>query len=70
MFYLKVPLAEGVTVQASIRPTNVFTRCDCCGDEIPVDLSDVLSDGKSDLENTVLLCGECLQSIMERMRES
>ena len=69
MFYLKVPLANGVQIQAEVRGDNVFTHCSCCGNEMPVDLADVFADGEGDLESTELLCPECAALLLERMRE-
>lgn len=69
MFYLKVPLANGVSIQAEVRSDNVFTHCNCCGNEMPVDLADVFADGEGDLESTELLCPECAALLPERMRE-
>ena len=31
MFYVKIPLALGVTVQAEFHSEKVPTRCHCCG---------------------------------------
>ena len=50
MFYLKVPLANGVSIQAEIHGDNVITHCHCCGNEMQVDLADVFADGEGDLE--------------------
>ena len=69
MFYVKIPLADGVTVQAGIHSDNVTTRCHCCGMEMPVDLAKVFSDGKGDLDSTELLCPECTKLLLERMRD-
>ena len=69
MFYLKVPLANGIQIQAEVRGDNVFTHCNCCGNEMPVDLADVFADGEGDLESTELLCPECATLLLERMRE-
>lgn len=70
MFYVKVPLSDGVTIQAEIRSDNVITHCHCCGTEMTVDLIDVLSDGSCDLEGTQLLCPECSSILLERVRET
>ena len=70
MFYLKVPLGDGVSIQAEIRSDNVITHCHCCGTEMPVDLADVLGDGSSDLDSTQLLCPECSRLLLERVRET
>ena len=69
MFYLKVPLADGVSIRAEIRGDNVFTQCHCCGSEMQVDLADVFADGEGDLESTKLLCPDCAALLLERMRE-
>ena len=70
MFYLKVPLANGVSIQAEIHGDNVITHCHCCGNEISVDLADVFADGEGDLDSTELLCPECAALLLERVRES
>ena len=69
VFYVKVPLAPDVAVQAQIRGDNVTTRCSCCGDEMQVDLADVFADGAGNLESTELLCPECAALLAERMRK-
>ena len=68
MFYIKIPLASGISIQAEIRSGNVTTRCHCCGEEIPVDLADVFSDGEGNVENTELLCPACAAILLERVR--
>ena len=68
MFYVKVPLTNGISIQAEIHSDNVITHCHCCGNEIPVDLTNVLSDGSNDLESTRLLCPECSSLLLERVR--
>ena len=70
MFYLKVPLADGVSIRAEIRSDNVVTQCHCCGNEMQVDLADVFADGEGDLESIELLCPECAALLLERMREA
>ena len=69
MFYIKVQLAPGVSIQSEIRSDNVTTRCHCCDDEMQVDLADVFSDGEGDLESTELLCPACAAILLERVRE-
>ena len=68
MFYIKIPLASGISIQAEIRSDNVVTRCHCCGEEMPVDLADVFLDGEGNLENTELLCPACAAILLERVR--
>ena len=68
MFYVKVPLASGISIQTEIRSDNVVTRCHCCGEEMPVDLADVFLDGEGNLENTELLCQACAAILLERVR--
>lgn len=67
MFYAKVPLAHGASLEAEVRHDNVYARCHCCGEEIQVDLADVLGDGSSNLESTQLLCPECSRLLLKRV---
>lgn len=68
MFYLKIPLAPGISIQAEIRSDNVITRCNCCGDEMPVDLAAVFDDSEGNLDCTELLCPTCAGILLERVR--
>ena len=70
MFFVKATLAPGVCVRVEVRSDNVFTRCHCCGDEIQVNLTEVFADGKGTLEDTDVLCKDCTDMLMERMRDS
>ena len=70
MFYVKAQLADGVTIKSEIRNGNVVAHCHCCGNEMPVNLADVLEDGTNDLEGTQLLCRECSHLLLERVRET
>ena len=69
MFYVKIPLASGVSIQAEILSDNVTTRCHCCGEEMQVDLAAVFADGEGSLEDTEILCPSCAAILLERMRE-
>lgn len=69
MFYVKIPLASGSSIQAEIRSDNVAARCHCCGNEMPVDLAAVFADGEGGLESTELLCPACTAILLERVRE-
>lgn len=69
MFYVKVPLASGISIQAEIRSDNVTTRCHCCGEEIPVDLAAVFADGEGSFDDTEILCPACAAILLERVRE-
>ena len=69
MFYIKIPLASGISIQAEIRSDNVTTRCHCCGEEMPVDLAAVFADGEGSLEDTAILCPACAAILLERVRE-
>ena len=68
MFYIKIPLASGISIQAEIRSGNVTTRCHCCGEEMPVDLAAVFADGEGSLEDTEILCPACAAILLERVR--
>lgn len=69
MFYVKVPLASGISLQAEIRSDNVTTHCHCCGEEMQVDLAAVFADGEGGLEDTGILCPACAAVLLERVRE-
>ena len=69
MFYIKIPLASGISIQAEIRSDNVTTRCHCCGEEMPVDLAAVFADGEGSLEDTEILRPACAAILFERVRE-
>ena len=50
MFYVKFQLDESTTLLTEITDENVFTRCPDCGQEVSVDLNDVIDDeGQLDL---------------------
>lgn len=50
MFYVKSQLDESTTLLTEITDENVFTRCPDCGQEVSVDLNDVIDDeGQLDL---------------------
>ncbi|HBL84717.1 MAG: hypothetical protein A2Y17_11335 [Clostridiales bacterium GWF2_38_85] len=59
MFYIKSKLLGGGTVKTEITDENVFTRCQKCECELPVDLVEILSDGESDLFSTSFICSRC-----------
>lgn len=44
MFYVKSQLDESTTLLTEITDENVFTRCPDCGQEVSVDLNDVIDD--------------------------
>lgn len=60
MFYVKSQLDESTTLLTEITGENVFTRCPDCGQEVSVDLNDVIDDeGQLDLFGTGVCCAEC-----------
>ena len=58
MFYVKAEISNGITIKAEIAD-NVFTLCPKCGQEHPVDLSEIFHDGDVDLYITQVFCAEC-----------
>ncbi len=70
MFYLKTELANGKVVKIDITDENVFTRCQDCGRELPVDLVEILSDGEGDLFSTSIICSACTQKRAEKCRHN
>lgn len=60
MFYVKTQLDESTVMLTEITDENVFTRCPDCGQEVSVDLNDVIDDeGQLDLFGTGVCCAEC-----------
>lgn len=63
MFYVKEKLSDAADVIVEITDENVFTRCPGCGKEVNIDISELFSDGESDLYGTAVYCEECSQKI-------
>lgn len=59
MFYTKATLTDTVEVKVELNDENVFCTCPDCGDEVCVDLSEVLADGIGDMYGTAVLCQNC-----------
>lgn len=60
MFYVKSQLDESTTLLTEITDENVFTRCPDCGQEVSVDLNDVIdAEGQLDLFGVGVCCTEC-----------
>lgn len=59
MYYVKTKISEGTYITTTITAENVFTTCIGCGNEIPVDLDDMIVDGSLDLYGTGFRCEEC-----------
>ena len=49
---------------------NVYTHCHCCGEEMRVNLNKVRANTKGTLEHTAMLCKDCTDLLVERMRDS
>lgn len=59
MFYVKTQLSEDTVITTEITDQNVFTHCPDCGNELPIDLNDMVEDGEIDLEYTTVCCEDC-----------
>lgn len=60
MFYCKTQLNESTTLLTEISDENVFTRCSDCGQEVAIDLNDIVDDeGQLDLFGVGVCCAEC-----------
>lgn len=58
MFYVRARLSDEISVEIDVTNTNVFTRCADCGDELEVDLDELIGlDGFS--ISSELCCREC-----------
>lgn len=59
MFYTKTKINEETSITTMITAENVFTTCIDCGQEIPVDLDEMIVDGHLDLYGMGCRCGDC-----------
>lgn len=60
MFYVKTQLNPNTTLTTELNNMNVFTRCPDCGEEMVVDLNDVIDDENLfDLFEVGICCTEC-----------
>lgn len=59
MFYVKTKLGEGVTLHTEINDTNTYTTCIDCGQEVQVDLDEMIVDGHLDLYGLGCRCEAC-----------
>ncbi len=57
MFYVKETVSDSMDVTIEINDENVFCRCPRCGDEVQVDLQEILKEG--DIFGTVVFCERC-----------
>lgn len=64
MFYVKEQINDAMEVTIKINDENVFCRCPVCGEEVQVDIAELLSDGESDLFGTSVLCSDCTRKMM------
>lgn len=67
MFYVKEKLTETVGISVEINDENVYCTCPCCGCEVNVDLSEVFSDGISDLYGTSVYCKKCSETLTRKL---
>lgn len=59
MFYTKTKINEETSITTLITDENVFTTCVDCGQEIPVDLDEMIVDGHLDLYGIGCRCADC-----------
>ena len=65
MFYLKK-----LGFKLYIESDNVYTVCPICEKEHRVDISEIFSDGQSDLYGTAILCPICSAKRMESLKRT
>ena len=61
---VKEKVSDAMEVTIEITDENVFSRCPVCGEEVQVDIAELLSDGESDLFGTSVLCSDCTRKMM------
>lgn len=59
MYYVKSKLADGAEINVEITDENVFTRCNGCGAEMPVDIVAESRNDDFDLCGTMCYCPKC-----------
>ncbi len=59
MFYIKANLSPDVTLIAEVQNDNIYTRCRDCGEELLVDLDELIHDDQIDLEESACYCLVC-----------
>lgn len=60
MFYTKAQIDPNTAIVTEITEENVFTLCPDCGEELAINLNDVVGDnGLLDLFSTGVCCAEC-----------
>ena len=59
MFYVKANLSPDVTLIAKIHNDKIYTRCPDCGEELPVDLDELIHDDQIDLDESSINCPIC-----------
>lgn len=68
MFYVKTKIGEGCTLRTEITDENTYTICIDCGNEIQIDLDEVIIDGHIDLYGMGVRCEECSYKHAEKHR--
>ena len=66
MFYAKAKIGEDAELKIELHDENIYTACPGCGEEIQVDLNDVITDGQIDFYGTSIYCSECSRKMRER----
>jgi hypothetical protein len=56
MFYVKANLSPDVTIITEVHDDNIYTRCKDCGEEMEVDLDELIHDDQIDLKESSCHC--------------
>lgn len=59
MFYVKTQVNENTYITSTITDENVYTTCIDCGQEVQVDLDEMVIDGHIDLYGLGCRCEDC-----------
>lgn len=59
MFYVKTQVNEDTYITSTITDENVYTTCIDCGQEMQVDLDEMVIDGHIDLYGLGCRCETC-----------
>ncbi|MGI6226978.1 MAG: hypothetical protein ACOYJ1_12070 [Peptococcales bacterium] len=59
MFYAKAKISDTTNITVELHDDNIFSICPGCGNEVEIDLAELLGNGECDLYGTAVYCLSC-----------
>jgi len=59
MFYVKATLSPDITLFTKVQNNTVYTRCPDCGEELQLELNDLIYNDQIDLDEAACYCMDC-----------